>query len=224
VSKLGDVVGKRVGVVGQGQNGLLFSRVLSNLGARQVIALDLLDHRLAVSLGSMRATHAVKVGGHDPLDLARAKAEVLALTEGQGCDVAVDAVGHNAATLDLAASLARPDGTVVVFGLPPAAGSPPMGLRMGDFTRNLRFVCSHSPPMARFAHAVEMLQRGDVDAAPLFTHQVPFDRPRPESGGKGQHLSGQARAAVSAVVGFPEAFDMASSYSDGVIKTLVTFD
>jgi hypothetical protein len=36
--------------------------------------------------------------------------------------------------------------------------------------------------------------------SPLFTHTLPFDP------------------------GFPDAYEMASSYSDGVIKTLITFE
>ena len=62
-----------------------------------------------------------------------------------------------------------------------------------------RYLCSHSPGMDRFAHAIEVLQSGAVDVAPIFTHRLPFAE-------------------------FPEAFALASEYRDGVIKTLLTFD
>ena len=107
-------------------------------------------------------------------------------------------VGHQGHTVDLCASLCKTGGTVLIFGLPPAEEHGSMRLRFGDFVRNLRYVCTHSPAMESFALALEMLQQGRIDVAPIFTHVLPFER-------------------------FPEAYEMASTYADGVVKTLIRF-
>lgn len=205
VSKLGSVVGKSVAVVGQGQNGLLMTALLANAGARHVIALDRLPNRLDVAreLGATHTLH-VESSDADPVDPSepteRMVTDVSRLTAGRMVDVAIDMVGHQGHTLDLCARLCKAHGTVLLFGLPPAEEHDTMRIRFSDFVRNLSFVCSHSPPMEAFALALELLQQGRVDVSPLFTHTLPFDP------------------------GFPDAYEMASSYSDGVIKTLITFE
>ncbi len=47
--KLGSVINLNIAVVGQGQNGLIISQMLANIGARRIIALDLLEERLVHS-------------------------------------------------------------------------------------------------------------------------------------------------------------------------------
>ena len=49
VRLLGDVQGKRVGVTGVGPAGLIALQMLKALGARQVVAIDVLDDRLALA-------------------------------------------------------------------------------------------------------------------------------------------------------------------------------
>lgn len=90
-------------------------------------------------------------------------------------------------------------GTVLIFGLPPAANEEGMIIQTRDFSRNLHYVCSHSPSMDEFEFAVELIQQGRFDPAPLFTHVVPFGE-------------------------FPSAYAKASEYKDGVIKILLTYD
>ena len=57
-------------VVGQGPIGLLFSHMLSNKGARTVIAMDRLDYRLTAAR-TMKATHTVNVDREDPVEAVR---------------------------------------------------------------------------------------------------------------------------------------------------------
>ena len=192
--KLGSVLGLTVVVVGQGQNGLLMTHMIANLGAKHVIGLDLLPDRL-VCARRMHATHTVNVGadGVDPVE------EVHRVTGGGMADIAIDMVGHQGGTIDLCARLTKTDGSVLLFGLPPAQDHDHMAIRFGDFVRNIRYVCTHSPGMESFELAIDLLQQGRINVEPIFTHRLPFEQ-------------------------FPAAFDMANNYRDGVIKTVLTYD
>ena len=53
--------------------------------------------------------------------------------------------------------------------------------------------------MKTFELAVDFLKLGRYDPSLLFTHNIPFKK-------------------------FPEAYDMASKYKDGVVKIILTFD
>ena len=200
VKKLGSVIGQTVVVFGQGQNGLLLTAVLANAGARRVLTLDRLSHRLEVSarMGAS-ATHLVHPQPTAAEQAEEIEAFVRSHTAGRMADVAVDMVGHQGDTIDLCARVCRTEGTVLLFGLPPREQDGAMRIHYRDFVRNLRYVCSHSPAMEMFELALEMLQQGRLDISPVMTHTVPFAR-------------------------FPAAYDVASTYSDQVIKTVLTFD
>jgi len=198
VKKLGSVIDLSIVVVGQGQNGLLMTAVLASAGARHVIALDRLPNRLVVS-SQLGATHTLHVEGTVPSHADEVAAVVSKITGGRMADVCIDMVGHQGATLDLCARLCRVSGTAMLFGLPPAEEHDSMRIRFPDFFRNVQYVCSHSPGMEMFALALDMLQQGRIDVRPLFTHTLAFTQ-------------------------FISAYEMASNYTDGVIKTLLTFE
>ena len=56
--KLGNLLHQNVVVLGQGPMGLMFTHMMSNLGANAVIAVDLLKYRLEARQ-QMRATHII---------------------------------------------------------------------------------------------------------------------------------------------------------------------
>ena len=68
LKKIDNVIGKSVVVVGQGPAGLLFTTMLAQMGARTVIGLDLVDHRLETA-SMMGATHAANVGREDAIEV-----------------------------------------------------------------------------------------------------------------------------------------------------------
>ena len=82
-----NLLGKNVLVMGQGSIGLSFTMITSRIGARNVIAVDLLDYRLEASKG-FGSTHQVNP---DKEDLEAAVAEI---TGGVGADVVVEAAGY----------------------------------------------------------------------------------------------------------------------------------
>ena len=103
--KPGDVVA----VVGAGPVGLAAMMTAGLYGASRVIAIDLDDNRVEQAK-DFGATDAVNSGAADWKD------EVLAMTDGLGVDVAIEAVGVPA-TFEMATELVRPGGTVANVGV-----------------------------------------------------------------------------------------------------------
>ena len=79
-------------VVGQGPMGLLFTHMLSNLGARTVITTDVVDFRTVAK--KMRATHTINADKQNPA------AAVEEITEGRMADLVIEVVGHQTETIN----------------------------------------------------------------------------------------------------------------------------
>ena len=101
--------GDTVAVVGAGPVGLAVIATAGLYGAAQIVALDLDENRLALAR-QVGATHGVISGA------SGWKEQVLALTDGYGVDVAVEAVGVPA-TFDMCTQLVRPGGSVANVGV-----------------------------------------------------------------------------------------------------------
>ena len=101
--------GDTVAVVGAGPVGLAVIATAGLYGAAQIVALDLDENRLALAR-QVGATYGVISGASDW------KEQVLALTDGYGVDVAVEAVGLPA-TFDMCTQLVRPGGSVANVGV-----------------------------------------------------------------------------------------------------------
>jgi alcohol dehydrogenase len=103
--KPGDVVA----VVGAGPVGLSAMMTAGLYGASRIIAIDLDDNRL-LQAASFGATDSVNSGS------AGWKDELMAMTDGLGVDVAIEAVGVPQ-TFDMAIEIIRPGGTVANVGV-----------------------------------------------------------------------------------------------------------
>ena len=103
--KPGDVVA----VVGAGPVGLAAIMTAGLYGPSRVIAIDLDDNRL-LQARTFGATDGVNSGDSDWTD------QVLAMTDGMGVDVAIEAVGLPT-TFTMATELIRPGGTVANIGV-----------------------------------------------------------------------------------------------------------
>lgn len=192
VRKLPNIVGKDVVVLGQGQNGLLFTSVLVGMGARRVIGVDKLESRL-VTARRMRATHTVVA-----VDEEQVRRDVRAVLGGALPHVVVEVVGHQTATLSECVRLARFGGTVLAFGVPADKIYP---LDYGTlFRQNVTLIPSVFPDASRdgdFGQAVDWIADGRVDVTPLFTHAISL-----------REVPGAIRAHAA--------------HAGGVVKTLVT--
>lgn len=166
LKKLPHVVDKDVAIIGQGPIGQMFTACMKNLGAREIIALDRLPARLALS-PKMGATAAI-----DP-ENADAVAEVSRITGGAMVDIVVEAVGHSDQALDLALKLVKPFGRILYFGVPPEQISV-NGWREA-FLKNLTIHTSVNPDFARdFPLSMRWLAEGRIDLTPLVTHTYPL--------------------------------------------------
>lgn len=165
--KLPNLLDLDVAIIGQGPIGLLWSHLVSNLGARHVIALDKLDYRLEVAR-HMRATHTVNVDRQDP------RAAVAEITHGRGADIVIEAVGHQADTLHLAADLCAKHGQFVMFGVPDAEHYPVPVYKI--FRQNLRMIGSVHPDVQRdLPLALDFIRQQRIDVSRLITHRFPLE-------------------------------------------------
>lgn len=170
--KLRNVLDKVVVVVGQGPAGILFTSLLYHMGARAVIGLDLVDHRLAVAR-QMGAAHTINVQAADPVEAVRE------LTNGKLADVVVEAVGKSE-TINVCARLIRQEGEVAIFGVPKQGILP---VAMEGFQRqNARIITSvgaqAEPGLRSFRLGLDLIAQGRLDLSPLITHRLPFTRVR----------------------------------------------
>ena len=166
--KMGNIMGKSILIMGQGAIGLSFTMLTARQGARQVIAVDLLDYRLEYSK-EFGATHTINPSKVDLMETVKE------LTGGVGPDVTVEAAGYPD-TLDLAFRMVRQFGTVIIFGIqgddivPVDTRTwmdnqptiiPTTGARSGD-------------PIGQIREIVELRERGWIDPARMVTHRFGF--------------------------------------------------
>jgi L-iditol 2-dehydrogenase len=110
LERTGNAINQTCAVVGQGPMGLIFTHLLRLMGARLVIAIDLLDWRLEWSK-RYGADHIIDASREDVIKA------VEKLTNGYMVDFVVEAVGF-IDSLKTAAHLPRHGGRLLVFGVP----------------------------------------------------------------------------------------------------------
>lgn len=191
--RLPSLLGQTVVVVGQGSVGLFHDFMLRRLGAHRIIAIEPVPARLAAGR-AMGVEEAIDVTGQ------RATRAVLDLTDGQGADLVIEAVG-SVETLNQALQLVRPLGRIALFGLPPTMDRVPFDWDT-FFRKRLDmhtvFGAQDEPGLPAFRLAVDYIVRGDINMAPFVTHQFPIARVQ-------------------------EAFDLAYSKENGALKVSLTF-
>ena len=155
--------GNSVAVVGAGAVGLSAVLTTGLWGASRVIAVDSNKFRLEKAL-EFGATDALEAGPDTV-------AEVTALTDGLGVDVAIEAVGYPE-TLRTAASLVRPGGTIANVGVHGAPVELPMqDMWISNVTLTMGLVDTVSIPTL-----LTMVASGRIPAEKLGTHSFTFDQ------------------------------------------------
>jgi len=158
--KPGDVVA----VVGAGPIGLSVIVTAGLYGASRVIAIDLDANRLEQAR-RFGATDAVRSGG------TRWKDEVLAMTDGLGVDVAIEAVGIPA-TFDMCTELVRPGGTVANVGVHGRSVELKLQeLWIKDVTITTGLVSATTTPML-----LRLVAQGKLSPEKFVSHRFPFER------------------------------------------------
>jgi alcohol dehydrogenase len=152
-----------VAVVGAGAVGLSAILTTGLWGASKVIAVDTDKFRLTKAL-EFGATDAVEAGDG-------AIAEVLALTDGLGVDVSIEAVGYPE-TLRTAAALVRPGGTIANIGVHGVPVELPMqDMWIQNVTLTMGLVDTVSIPTL-----LTMVASGRIPSERMGTHRFTFDQ------------------------------------------------
>lgn len=130
--------GERVAVVGTGGVGSNIIQIARLFGAGAVVAVDVREEKLAVAR-RLGASAAVNAATTDPV------AAVLDLTDGQGVDVAFEALGR-ADTVVNAFRMTRDGGRVVVVGIAPGTTAAPVEITR-LVRRSIRIIGSYGARM-----------------------------------------------------------------------------
>ncbi len=148
---------KSVAVIGAGTQGLLALQVARHIGATRIAVTDMVSSRLALA-STLGATHAIDVRADDPVDA------VLDMTDGQGVDLAVEAVGHTA-TQEQAVRMLRQGGEAVLLGLGAEAPMAVDGVAMVN--RELVIRGSYAYTSLDFAYSLDLISSGKIDVASM---------------------------------------------------------
>lgn len=165
LKKLGLWYEAEVAIMGQGPMGLLFTSVLSNLGAAKIIGIDQHQNRLEASR-QMGSTHTVDTSKIDPVEA------ISDITEGRMADLVIEVVGEED-TFNTCIKLARRKADFINFGVP---RKQQYTVDIGDlFRKNLKLTTSVGPDIEiDFKSGMQMIHEKRIDVSPLITHSVPF--------------------------------------------------
>jgi L-iditol 2-dehydrogenase len=156
--------GATVGVFGCGPIGLLTIQVARAAGAVQIVATDLLAHRLdaARELGADIVLEAADTGGE--------REAILAATRGRGLDVTFETAGENAA-VETAIETAKRGARVVLCGIPTVDRTTftASTARRKGLTIKLVRRMGHVYP-----RAIRLVESGRVDVRSIVTHRFPL--------------------------------------------------
>jgi 2-desacetyl-2-hydroxyethyl bacteriochlorophyllide A dehydrogenase len=153
----------RFAIVGAGTMGALALLASLRLGARDVLAVDVNDERLAI-MRQLGASAVVNVSGAEQAEQAKRAA-------GRGYDVVLDASG-SAAARQMAFDLCRPGGQVVLLG---------MGTQRSEVNfvtsirKEHRVVMSFAYTPVDFRRSLDLLIAGEINLTP-WTVRMPLER------------------------------------------------
>jgi threonine dehydrogenase-like Zn-dependent dehydrogenase len=183
--------GQTVAIVGIGFLGALLTRLASHAGAR-VIAIS----RRPFALELARAHGAADTVLMD--DHSRILEDVKRLTDGAWCERVIEAVGLQW-PLDLAGELTAVRGRLVIAGYH-QDGVRQVNLQLWNW-RGIDVVNAHERDPRAYVdgirEAVDLMERGVLDPAALYTHRLPLER-------------------------LDEALELTRTRPDGFLKALVT--
>jgi alcohol dehydrogenase len=160
-------IGDTVAVFAQGPIGLCATAGARLMGATTIIGVESIPARGAMAI-KMGADHIVDFQKSDPVEA------IMALTDGRGVDVAIEALGRQE-TFEAALKVLRPGGTLSSLGVYSADLKLPLGAflaGLGDHT----IVTTLCPGgKERMRRLMEVIASGRVDTRPLVTHRFKLD-------------------------------------------------
>lgn len=162
-------LGESILVLGAGGVGLNIIQGAALSSAHPIIGVDLHDNRLEIAR-TLGATHVLRGGGTD------LKERILALAGASGLDVVVDNTGLPE-MIQLAYELAKPQGRVVLVGVPRKGMCASLYTLPLHFGKTLKG--SHgggTNPSEDIPRYLRMVEAGILRLEPLVTHEFPLER------------------------------------------------
>ena len=182
-------IGDTVVVFALGPIGLCAVAGAKLMGATTIIGVDTVPERLAVAK-RLGADHVVDFKAGDPVE------QIMALTDGRGVDVAIEALGTQQ-TFESALKALRPGGTLSSLGV----YSGDLKIPLSAFSAGLgdnKIITSLCPGgKERMRRLMRVVASGRVDLKPLVTHRFKLDD-------------------------IEAAYDLFSHQRDGVLKVAIT--
>ncbi|MCC7370522.1 MAG: alcohol dehydrogenase catalytic domain-containing protein [Chloroflexi bacterium] len=163
VRRAGIELGDTVLVLGGGPIGFLVANVAKAAGARRVLISEVSKPRL--SLAEQAGIETIDASLHDPVAVIRE------ITNGEGADVVVEAVGHPATVAQMIPA-ARVQGRILVGGI--GGVQPPTDLANVVF-KELTLIGSRVYSSRDMATAVHLLGTGAINVKGLVTRTVPLE-------------------------------------------------
>ena len=156
--------GTTVAVIGDGAVGLLAVLSARGLGAERIILMG--RHETRTDLGrEFGATDVVAARGDEGIDAVRE------LTQGDGCHVVLEAVGHLPA-FEQALGIVRAGGRIARVGVPQYTEGP---LGRAQFARNVTITGGVAPVRAYIDRLLPGILDGTVPAGRVFDVELPLD-------------------------------------------------
>ncbi|WP_454117391.1 zinc-binding dehydrogenase [Microbacterium lacticum] len=153
-----------VAVIGDGAVGLLAVLSARQLGAERIILMG--RHEARTDLGrAFGATDVVAARGEEGIEAVRE------LTDGDGCHVVLEAVGHLPA-YEQALGVVRPGGRIARVGVPQYSEGP---IGRVQFDRNVTITGGVAPVRAYIDRLLPGILDGTVDAGRVFDVELPLE-------------------------------------------------
>jgi L-iditol 2-dehydrogenase len=164
--------GMSVGVFGCGPIGLLIVQLARLSGASNIVATDILPHRVEAAK-NFGADYAILAeAGRELEEPASSIVEMIrAATGGRGVDIAFEAAGEQEA-VDVSVAAVIPGGKVILVGIPSddhTSFQASIARRKGLTIKLVRRM-KHTYP-----RAIELVSKGLVDVRSLVTHRFPLE-------------------------------------------------
>lgn len=160
-------IGDTVAVFAQGPIGLCATAGARLMGATRIIAVESIPARQAMAR-RLGADDVVDFSAGDPVE------QILALTDGRGVDVSIEALGRQA-TFEAALRVLRPGGTLSSLGVYSSDLTIPLGAFAAGLGDN-RIVTTLCPGgKERMRRLMEVVATGRVDLRGLVTHRFGLD-------------------------------------------------
>jgi threonine dehydrogenase-like Zn-dependent dehydrogenase len=165
----GNLMGRKIAVIGQGGIGLTFTMIAERQGALQVVGIDLEEYRCRKS-SVLGATHTINASNENVLEAATE------ITGGNLFDVVVDASG-NPDGLAIAVDLVRNQGQIVSFSLvDPTKVTFDHRKWMGkNIQINATVIAATHEPIQEIRDIVALKERGWIDPGVLKSHDMKFE-------------------------------------------------